>query len=200
MNLNISTKPAGFLAAITLALAACQAPVRPPLPEQAAPPPRVTLSSGDVVKIVFSGAPELNQSQKIRADGKLSLPQIGEVSATGKTLGQFQNELVALYASLIKNTDVVVFLESGQTRVYFSGAVGRPGKIVFDRPTTLLQALTEAGGINQFGNARRVQLIRLAGGVEQTQILDLRPTLDGKTTRPFYVRDGDIVAVPMKAF
>lgn len=179
---------------------ACQTTVRPPLPEDTTPPVRVTLSSGDVIKIVFSGAPEYNQAQKIRADGKVSLPQVGEVVATGKTLGQLQNELTALYGPLIRNTDVLVTLESAVTRVYFSGAVGRPGKITFDRPTTILQAITEAGGVNQFGNARRVQLIRLRGGVQRSQMLDLRPTLKGETTKPFYVRDGDIINVPMKAF
>ena len=49
--------------------------------ERAAAPSSVILSSGDVVKLSFSGAPELNQAQKIRADGKINLPLVGEVDA-----------------------------------------------------------------------------------------------------------------------
>ena len=43
---------------------------------QADVPRHVILASGDVVKLTFSAAPELNQSQKVRADGKLSLPLV----------------------------------------------------------------------------------------------------------------------------
>src|SRR5882757_3494199 len=63
------------------------------LASQAAPPARVTLAPGDVIKLTFTGAPELNQSQKIRADGKVSLPLVGEVDAAGKTLVALQSEL-----------------------------------------------------------------------------------------------------------
>lgn len=183
-----------------LCLTGCAGPALPPLPEQAAAPPRVNLAPGDVIRLSFTGAGELSQSQKIRADGKLSLPLIGEVSASGKTIPQLRSELISLYSAQLKNSDIVITLESGVTQVFISGSVGRPGKLTFDRPTTILQALTEAGGINQFGNPRRVQVIRLIKGEEKTQVLDLRPTLAGKTTRPFYVRDGDIISVPQSAF
>jgi protein involved in polysaccharide export with SLBB domain len=191
--------PVALLSAALVSLCGC-AQVHPPSLEQAAAPPRVNLAPGDTIRMTFSGAGELNQSQKIRADGKLSLPQIGEVHAAGKTIPQLRQELIALYRPQLTNSDVVVTLESGITQVYISGSVGRPGKLAFDRPTTILQALTEAGGINQFGNSRRVQVIRLVNGQEQTQVLNLHPTMVGKTTRPFYVRDGDVIDVPATPF
>lgn len=181
-------------------LSGCGGTLTPPLPDQAAAPPRVNLAPGDVIRLTFSGAPELNQSQKIRADGKLSLPQVGEVHAAGKTIPALRQELIGLYRSQLQNSDVVVTLESGTTMVYITGMVGHPGKFVFDRPTTVLQAITEAGGFNQFANSRRVQVIRLQRGQEHTQLLDLRPTLAGRTTRPFYVRDGDVISVPQSPF
>lgn len=128
------------------------------------------------------------------------MPLVGEVSASGRSIPQLRTELAARYQSQLTNSDIVVTLENAVTQVYISGAVNKPGKLVFDRATTILQALTEAGGINQFGNSRRVQVIRLIKGEERTQLLDLRPTMVGKTTRPFYVRDGDIISVPMSAF
>ncbi len=189
-----------LLSAALFALCGCGTPATTPLPDQAAAPPHVTLMPGDSIRLSFSGAPELNQSQKIRSDGKVSLPHVGEVQAAGKSVPQLRQELIALYRSQLTNSDVVVTLESGVTMVYIQGSVGHPGKFIFDRPTTILQALTEAGGINQFGNSRRVQVIRLINGREQTQILNLRPTFVGKTTRPFYVRDGDVIDVPASPF
>ena len=128
----------------------------PTLPPDAMIPSRpVTLSPGDSVKLTFPGAPELSQSQKIRADGKLSLPQIGEVNAAGKSLPQFQSELVRLYRSQLRNTDILVTLESGVMQVYVSGAVHKPGKLSFDRPTTILQVIAEAGGATEFGSLKK---------------------------------------------
>src|SRR5205814_3791931 len=84
------SRRAGFIAIlIFLALTGvgCQTEVKSTaLSGQAEVPRHVILASGDVVKLTFSAAPELNQSQKIRVDGKLSLPLIGEVDAGGKTV------------------------------------------------------------------------------------------------------------------
>src|SRR5438045_7572672 len=110
------------------------------LASQAAPPARVTLAAGDVIKLTFTGAPELNQSQKIRADGKVSLPLVGEVDAAGKTLVALQNDISQLYKSQLKNSDVVVTLESAPASVVISGAVAKPQRLSFDKPTTVLQA------------------------------------------------------------
>ncbi len=183
-----------------LFLSGCETASRAPLKDQVGAMTPVVLGPGDVVRLTFTTAPELNQSQKIRSDGKLSLPQVGEVTATGRTLLGLQSELMSRYHSQLKNTDVTVTLESAVTQVYLSGSVRSPGKLSFDRPTTVLQAIMEAGGPDQFGNLRRVHLIRINNGVESTQVIDLKPTITGQTTRAFYVKNGDIISVPQTAF
>ncbi|MDQ6624509.1 MAG: polysaccharide export protein [Verrucomicrobiota bacterium] len=160
----------------------------------------VVLNSGDVVRLTFTTAPEMNQTQKIRSDGKVSLPQVGQILAAGKTLSQFENEVKSRYRTQLTNTDVVVTLDSAAIEVYVSGSVKSPGKMAFDRPTTVLQAIMQAGGPNPFGNLRSVHLIRISNGVERTQLLDLRPTLAGETTHAFYVKNGDIIQVPQSPF
>jgi polysaccharide biosynthesis/export protein len=160
----------------------------------------VTLTPGDVVKLTFPGAPDLNQSQKIQNDGRINLPMIGQVSAAGKSVSQLQGELSARYKPQLENTEVVVTLDSAVIPVVVSGAVSKPGKLLFDRPTTVFQAIMEAGGVNEFGNMRNVHLIRTANGQQTTQILDLRTTLDGTVTRAVYVRNGDVIYVPESIF
>jgi protein involved in polysaccharide export with SLBB domain len=99
---------------------------------------------------------------------------------------------------------VLVTLESGVTMVYMAGAVSRPGKLVFDRPTTILQAIAEAGGANAFGSLKKVRIVRLENGQQLVQTVDLRSAtkgaIKGPVTGPFYVRDGDIITVPQAAF
>ena len=129
---------AGFisiLAFLALAGAGCQTDANTTtFSGQAEVPRHVILASGDVVKLTFSSAPELNQSQKVRADGKLSLPLVGEVDASGKTVGQLQSELIELYKSQLKTPEVTVSLETSLTTVTVSGAVNKPGKLPLRGP------------------------------------------------------------------
>ena len=198
-----SALAAGMAVIATLFSVGCQS--AGPYPKDAMIPSRpVTLSPGDVVRLTFTGAPEWNQSQTIRADGKLSLPQIGEVRAAGKLVPQFQSQLKALYEPELTNNDVLVTLENGVMSVYVSGAVNKPGKLSFNRPTTVLQAVAEAGGMTMFGSFKKVRVVRLEQGQHHVYVLDLRSTMKGTieppATGPFYVRDGDIISVPQSAF
>jgi polysaccharide biosynthesis/export protein len=181
-------------------LGSCQYPATGPLPEQMAAPTQVSLTSGDVIKFTFSGAPELNQSQKIRTDGKINLPLIGEVDAAGKTIGALQSEISLRYKPQLQNTTVVLTLESSVTQVVVSGAVSKAGKLSFERPTTVVQAIMEAGGVTEFGTLKKVHLIRIINGQQHTQILDLSSLMRGQPSRPFYVRDGDVIYVPQSPF
>src|SRR2546423_14044570 len=195
---------AGFVSILTLLACAeigCQTETTgQSLSGQAEVPKHVILASGDVVKLTFSAAPELNQAQKVRVDGKLSLPLIGEVDAAGKTVGQLQSDLIQLYKPQLKTPEVTVSLEGSVTTVTVSGAVAKPAKITFERPTTVFQAIMQAGGPNEYGNLRHVRLHRIVNGVQKSQVFDLHGMLKGEDTKPFYVRDGDVIYVPQTTF
>src|SRR5437667_1489684 len=204
LKLRSLSNPVGLISILTfLAVAGvgCQTEVNSTaLSGQAEVPKHVILASGDVVKLTFSSAPELNQSQKIRVDGKLSLPVVGEVDAAGKTIGQLQSELIQLYKPQLKTPEVTVSLEGSVTAVTVSGAVAKPARITFERPTTIFQAIMEAGGPSPYGNLGHVRLVRTVNGVTKSQVFDLHRMLKGEDTKPFYVRDGDVIYVPQSTF
>jgi protein involved in polysaccharide export with SLBB domain len=154
------------------------------------------LNPGDVVKITFPAAPELNQSQKIGTDGTLSLPLIGEVHAAGKSPGELQSELANLYKPQLQDNEVLVALETRALPVVVSGAVQRPGKIVFERPATVLEAIMEAGGFTPEADLKKVSLIRIVKGEHYSEVYDLRPVLRGRPTPAVYVSGGDVIFVP----
>lgn len=183
-----------------VSLSSCQTAPARPAAERVGTSMPVSLSAGDVVKLIFPGNPELDQSQKIQTDGRINLPMIGQVQAAGRSVASLQAELSGRYAPQLENTEVVVSLDSAVIPVVISGAVEKPGKLFFDRPTTVFQAIMEAGGVNEFGNLKNVHLIRTANGREVTQTLDLRSTLQGTTTQSVYVRNGDIIYVPERMF
>src|SRR5437868_2693906 len=203
LNLRGLISLAGFVSILTLLIFAevgCQTETGGSLSAQAEVPRHVILASGDVVKLTFSSAPELNQSQKVRVDGKLSLPLIGEVDAAGKTVGQLQSELIQLYKPQLKTPEVTVSLEGSVTTVTVSGAVAKPARITFERPTTVFQAIMQAGGPSEYGNLRHVRLHRIVNGVQRSQVFDLHGMLKGEDTKPFYVRDGDVIYVHQSTF
>ena len=181
--------------ATTLILSGCQTPNTAPPREQAVVQAPIHISAGDLVRITFSGAPELTQAQKVRADGKISMPIVGEVTAAGKRPMELQEELKTLYKAQLRNSDLVVTLESGTVPVYLSGAVARPGRLIFDRRMSLLEVITQAGGLKPTANPRKVRIIRLEKGVHRSQVVDMKPALSGKPAAAFYIRPNDIVHV-----
>jgi protein involved in polysaccharide export with SLBB domain len=180
---------------VSLLLIGCQSskPTSYTLPPAQAPS---ALTVGDVVKTTYPAAPELNQSQKIGTEGTLSLPMIGQVHAAGKTPAALQSELQSLYKSLLQNNEVVVTVESRAIPVVVSGAVQKPGKIVFERPATVLEAIMEAGGFTPEADMKKVTVIRIVKGQHKTQVFDLRPVLKGNATTATYVSGGDVIYVP----
>ena len=173
----------------------------PPIPaEAAASRPSGALAPGDVVILTFPGAPELNTRQKIQANGKVSLPTLGDVSASGKTITSYQSQLTSMYQPHLQDPTVVVSLESAAAGVYVSGEVLRPGKIPLDRPMSALEAVMEAGGFTKFANPKQVIVVRNEKGKNQRYVLNMNDTLSGMESTPFYVRPFDVIYVRQSAW
>ena len=189
-----------MIGVVLLACGGCGTGSNGPLPNQPMADTAVRLSPGDVIRLSFPGSPDLNQAQKIRTDGKVSLPLIGEVTASGKTLPEFQNELIRLYKTQLRNSEVLVTLESGTANVVVSGYVNKPGTFSFDRPTTVFQAVMQAGGVSEYGNLGKVHLVRTVNGVQHTEVLNLKSAVGGATTQVRYVKDGDVIYVAQRLF
>ncbi len=182
-------------------LAGCQTASKPLTGGTAAVAPSMVLAAGDVLRIIFPGAPELNQAQKIRPDGKIGLPLIGEVEAAGATLSSLQDTLSRQYKPKLQNSTVVVGLETTAAAVYISGAVNKPGKVLLERPMTAFEAIMEAGGFTPgLANPKKVILVRKEGGQHQTQFLDLSPTLRDERTEAIYLRPYDVLVIPERMF
>jgi polysaccharide export outer membrane protein len=188
-----------FLVFAALALGGCQSPL-PPLPNPPGPKTAVRLSPGDVIKASYADETIPDQTQKIRRDGKVSLPLIGEVTAAGKRVIDFQHELVSRYEGELENNEVLVTLENGTATVTVSGFANKAGVYPFDRPTTVYQAVMEAGGVSDYGSLSNIHLTRIINGVQRTETINLRPNIRGKPTNPKYVQDGDVIYISRSLF
>jgi polysaccharide export outer membrane protein len=188
-----------FLVFAALACAGCRSPL-PPLPNPPEPHTAVRLSPGDVIKVAYADESIPDQTQKIRRDGKVSLPLIGEVTAAGKRVINFQNELVGRYDGQLENNEVLVTLENGTATVTVSGFANKAGVYPFDRPTTVYQAVMQAGGVSDYGSPSNIHLTRIINGEQRTETINLRPTIHGHPTKPQYVQDGDVIYISRSLF
>jgi polysaccharide export outer membrane protein len=153
-----------------------------------------------VIKVAYADESVPDQTQKIRRDGKVSLPLIGEVTAAGKRPIDFQHELVSRYEGNLDNNEVLVTLENGTATVIISGFANRPGPITFDRPTTVYQAIMSAGGVSDYGSASNIHMTRIINGEQRTETINLRPAIHGTLIRPEYVQDGDVIYIGRSLF
>jgi polysaccharide biosynthesis/export protein len=194
-----SSRLFALLVFAALVCGGCQSPL-PPLPNPPGPKTAVRLSPGDVIKASYADETIPDQTQKIRRDGKVSLPLIGEVTAAGKRVIDFQHELVSRYEGQLENNEVLVTLENGTATVTVSGFANKPGTYPFDRPTTVYQAVMQAGGVSDYGSASNIHLTRIINGEQRSETVNLRPTIRGESTKPKYVQDGDVIYISRSLF
>jgi protein involved in polysaccharide export with SLBB domain len=162
-----------------------------------APPPAMVLLPGDEVEISVFGVPDLNTSQRIRPDGKISAKLFGDIMAAGKSPAELQTELVKLYESQIQVKAITVIARSAAA-VYVTGAVGRPGKVDYLRPMTALEAIMEAGGFDQRAGAKRgkVRVVRTENNQVKSYLVDFDVILTKGGQAPLYLKPFDTVYVP----
>jgi polysaccharide export outer membrane protein len=180
------------------AVTGCQTPqVSEPAEEVFDHSESITLREGDVLKISFPGAPNLDTTQQIRRDGKIVLSLAGEVLAAGMTPAELEKEIIELCSSQLVSKEVTVTVESSTFPIFVTGSVIHPGKILSNRPITALEAIMEAGGFYYAkANLKAVAVIRHEDGRVKNYTLNLKLVLDGKQSTPFYLKPADIVYVP----
>lgn len=157
----------------------------------------MVLREGDVLSISIPGSPTLDTTTPIRTDGKIVLPLIGEVAASGMTPEDLQNELLKLYQPQVALRQVIVTVQSPNIPIYVIGAVLRPGPVTVNHPISALDAIMEAGGFDLTkANARAVVVVRQEKDRTVRYKLDLKKVLSGSPGSPFYLQPFDIVFVP----
>jgi polysaccharide export outer membrane protein len=191
---------AGMGAWVVLAFSGCETPTggvsaTPISAEDSQNRTSGVLSAGDVISVTFSGVPEHDQTQKIGANGRVSLPLIGAVTAAGKDVSRFQSELAGRYKSKLQDPGVTVSVVTTASAVYVSGAVNEPKKIPLDRPLTAREAVMEAGGFSPLANPKQVVVIRTVNGQLRRYVLNLDQAFIGPGSRAFYLQPSDMIEV-----
>jgi polysaccharide export outer membrane protein len=151
---------------------------------------------GDKLRVEVYKDPQLSQSVQVRPDGKITLPLIGDMEATGRTPIELRDTITTSLKDYVNNPTVtVIVVEALASQVYVMGEVTHPGTIQLYGPTTILQALAMAGGFKEFANTKDVKVLRPNKGNIETLRFNYKDVINGDA-KPFYLRSGDTVIVP----
>jgi len=105
------------------------------------------IGTKDLLEIRVFELPELSQTVRVAEDGSVSLSLIGKVEVKGLTSQELEKKLASILdEKYTKGAHVTVFIKEYQ-KVAVLGAVGRPGNYELVGPTTLLQVISQAGGL-----------------------------------------------------
>jgi len=125
-------------------------------------PDEYTIGPDDVLQVRVWREPDVSvDSMVVRGDGKISVPLVGEVYATGLTTSELENVLTTKFKRYINNPVVTVIArEIRSRRIYLIGGVGQPGSMPMVSGMTALDAIAEAGGLSDYAKAKKIFILR----------------------------------------
>jgi polysaccharide export outer membrane protein len=155
------------------------------------------IGADDILHISVWKEPEMTATLPVRTDGKISIPLINEVVAAGLTPYELQQEITKRTSEFVARPQVTVIVtEVHSKKVYVVGEVIHPGTYSFSSGLTALQALTTAGGLNQFANAKRIVVLRKQGPSGVTLHFDYNAVVrHGDVKADIDLKPGDTIIV-----
>lgn len=147
----------------------------------------------DKLTVVFYGDPSLDRAVRVRPDGKISFPRIGDIPAEGLTPVELSAAITELYAEFLRNPEATVIVdEIGGHVAYVMGEVKSPGAVEIRGRMTLSQAIAQAGSWTESAHLSSVMLVRRGTWERPRAIrIDFKRVLSG---------DQLVYDVPMQAF
>jgi polysaccharide export outer membrane protein len=130
------------------------------------PDPRrheLVLGPADLLRINVWKNPELSSDARIRPDGTITLPLIGDLVANGRTPKQLKEELTRRLQSYLREESSIVsvaVVEVNSYRFSVSGNVEHGGIFAAKYYVTVVEAVAMAGGLNKFANPHALVIVR----------------------------------------
>lgn len=167
-----------------------------------ATPPNYRLGPGDEVIIDIWGTSQNTIRQQISPDGTINIEKIGPVNLSGMTVSEANEYLKRVLGKTYSGLDALdgtleIRLTLGNARtiqINVMGEVIQPGTYALSSFSTVFHALYRAGGVNEIGSLRNVQVTRNGKTVAKVDVYDF--IMKGKTQDDIRLQEGDVIIVP----
>lgn len=170
------------------------------IPGAVTAPADYVIGAEDVLDISVWKNADLSRVVNVRPDGKISLPLIGDIKAGGLTPNQLKNEITARLKAYQETAVVSVIVAAVNSyRVFIVGEIRTPGTYLLKNKTTVLQAISLAGGFTQFASKNKIMVVRQkSDGTDERIRVRFNDLVygDDDTDMNFILNPGDTIFVP----
>lgn len=152
------------------------------------------VESPDVLNVRVWHEADFSGVYSVHPDGKITIPLIGDVQAGGKTPNEIEKTLKDALANYVKNPLVTVTVQDVLSkRYYMDGEINRAGEYALVSPTTVLEAISKAGGLAAFANPKKIYVLR----GDQRIKFNYKEVIHGKNlAQNIQLQPGDHIVTP----
>lgn len=176
-------------------------PGQEPSPDIPVDSDKYIIGNEDILSILVWKEEALSKTVVVRADGKISLPLIDEIKATGMTPLQLKEIVTEKLKSFVESPVVTVMVQQGrQTKpvksynVYITGQINKPGVYNLVGNVSILQFIAQVGGFAEWADQKKILFIRKAGEKESRFFVNYKKIISGEAPQLF-LQPGDIIFV-----
>jgi polysaccharide biosynthesis/export protein len=155
------------------------------------------IGADDGLQVTVWKEPSLSGTFPVRPDGMISLVLVGDVPAAGLTPMQLGINVTDRLKKFIQDPSVsVVVTAVNSQRVFMIGEIGRVGPLSLTPGMTPLQAISAAGGLSTFANAKHIYILRGPQGKQIKIPFNYKLALKGDSKQLIALEPGDTIVVP----
>ena len=185
-----------FVGAVATGEAADNAVTSPP-PAVSQAGPKYRMGPEDQIRVSVWENKDLTLDLVVRPDGNISMPLLQDVVAEGRTAAELANTIRQGLLTFLRDPQVsVIVLQVNAPKYFVIGNVTRPGPYLLRSETSILQALSLAGGFTQFASPRSIKLIRNAAGKQEVREVNYKKIIDVDGEGNYMLKSGDTIVVP----
>ncbi|MEQ1757809.1 MAG: polysaccharide biosynthesis/export family protein [Vicinamibacterales bacterium] len=163
-----------------------------------ATPADYVIGADDQLAIIFWREKDMSAEVAVRPDGKISLPLLNDIQASGLTPEQLRLSVTEAASKYVEDPNVTVVVKAiNSRRVFITGQVEKPGPYPLTAPTTVLQLLALAGGVAEYAKSEGIQVMRTENGKTTNYKFNYKDVIKGKKLEQnVMLKPGDTVIVP----
>jgi len=157
------------------------------------------IGEGDVLQVSVWKEPETSApSVVVRPDGKISMPLLKEVHVAGLTPTEAEKLITFRLSKVITDPEVTIVVSATHSqKIYAVGAVKREGPIPYTYRMSIMQAISEAGGLTDYAKRKKIYVLRTESGLERKLPFDYDTALRGDDRGlNILLLPGDTLVVP----
>ena len=155
--------------------------------------------AGDTLQITVWKEPDVSvPSEIVRPDGKISLPLVKEISVAGLTPKQIEKAVTDQLQRYYTDANVTVVVTAmGPKKVYVTGGVRKEGPVPFTFGMTVMQAISEAGGLTDYAKRKKIYILRTENGRQYRLDFNYDEVVKGvRMDQNYLLVPSDTVVVP----